>query len=69
MTTVSLCRHGHGKLTGEMIKALTVYHDRTIKSHCDYLDGMDNAVLASFYHVSSTDARPQYDRCIQGKDS
>ena len=63
-TTVTLGGHGHAKLTGEMIKALTVYHDRTIKFHREYLDGMENAVLASFYYVSSTDARPQYDRCI-----
>jgi len=67
-TGVTLGEHGHGKLMGETIQALTVYYDRAIRSHHDDLDGMENAVFASFYHVSSTDAKPQHDRCPQTKE-
>ena len=68
-TGVTLGGRGDGKLTKEAIKELCIFYDRAIRSHRDDLEGMENTVMASFYHVSSTDAEPQHDRCPQGKDS
>ena len=67
-TGVTLGGHGDGKLTKGTIKQLTIYNN-AIRANHDNLDGMVNAVMASFYHVSSTDAKPQHDRCPQGKHS
>ena len=62
-TGVTLGGRGDGKLTKETMNELWVFYDRVIRSHRDDLEGMENAVMASFYHVSLTDAEPQHDRC------
>ncbi|KAK2185091.1 hypothetical protein NP493_246g02030 [Ridgeia piscesae] len=51
-TGVTLGGHGDGKLTKGTIKQLTIYYNNAIRANHDNLDGMVNAVMASFYHVS-----------------
>ena len=67
-TGMTLGGPGHGKLKGTTVSLLTIYM-RAICSYPDDLDGMENAVLASFCHISSTDANSQYNRWLNGKDS
>ncbi|CAN8029862.1 unnamed protein product [Ixodes persulcatus] len=60
---------GKGKLTGELITKLTMYYGWALKGHQGDIDGMQNAVLATYYHVTSTDAQPNHSLCPKGQDS
>ncbi|XP_066583306.1 LOW QUALITY PROTEIN: uncharacterized protein [Prorops nasuta] len=44
---------GKGKLTGKMIDKLSVYYGLAIRRNCNSLDGMKDAIWATFYHYSS----------------
>ena len=66
---VTLGGRGYGKLTQMAITRLTAYYGQAVCAHPGDLNGMRDAVLASFYHGISTDDVPQHDRCPQGKDS
>ena len=37
-----------------------------VQAHPHDVNGMQNAILASFYHCSSTDEKPQHDQCPVG---
>ncbi|XP_071575168.1 uncharacterized protein [Temnothorax nylanderi] len=60
---------GKGKLTGKLIDELTRYYGLAIRRNCHSLEAMKNAVMATFYHLQSTDQKPQHDLCPTGKDS
>lgn len=60
---------GKGKLTGKVIDNLTRYYGAAIRNNCDSLEGMKNAIWATFYHQQSTDDNPQHHRCMSGENS
>ena len=60
---------GRGRLTDKRIDQLTNYYGRAIKDHAGDLDGMEQAVWATYYHSISTDEDPQHLRCPAGKES
>ena len=60
---------GKGKLTDGLIKKLTNYYGRAIKDNTGNLEGMRNAVWASFFHTLSTDTDPHHSRCPTGDES
>ena len=61
--------HGFGKLTGKKIETLSRYYRMALQIHPHDVNGMQNAILASFDHCSSTDDKPQHDRCPVGARS
>ena len=66
---VTLGGRGRGKLTLATITKLTAYYGKAIRAHPKKLDEIQAAVFATFYHASSTDEKPEHDRCPKGKDS
>ena len=66
---VTLGGHGFGKLTGKKIETLSRYYRMAVQTHPHDVNGMQNAILASFNHCSSTDQKPQHDRCPVGARS
>ncbi|CAN8002261.1 unnamed protein product [Ixodes hexagonus] len=60
---------GKGKLTGELITKLTMYYGWALKGHQGDIDGMQNAVLATYHHVTSTNAQPNHPLCPKRQDS
>lgn len=59
---------GKGKLTGDLVTKLS-YYGWALKAHQGNIDEMQNAVLATYNHVTSTDARPNHSRCSKGEGS
>ena len=66
---VTLGGRGYGKLTGEVVKRLTLYYGMAVRRHKGDLQGMRRAVLATLDHCSSTDDAPNHDRCPEGDTS
>ena len=60
---------GRGRLTGQVIDLLTRYYGNAIREHSDSHDKMSKAIWATFYHKSSTDAKPQHHLCPIGENS
>ncbi|XP_077500045.1 uncharacterized protein LOC144110831 [Amblyomma americanum] len=60
---------GKGKLTGELITKLTMYYGWALKTHQGDIEKMHNAVLATYHHVTSTDAETNHGLCPQGQES
>ncbi|XP_077257590.1 uncharacterized protein LOC143894826 [Temnothorax americanus] len=60
---------GKNKLTAKMIDKLSVYYGLAIRRNFDSVEGMRNAVWATFYHYSSTTIKPQHHLCPEGSDS
>ncbi|KAH7940305.1 hypothetical protein HPB52_023019 [Rhipicephalus sanguineus] len=60
---------GKGRLTAELVTKLTNYYGWALKAHQGNIDEMENAVLATYYHVTSTDTKPQHSRCPKGEES
>lgn len=60
---------GEGNLTDEVITKLQGYYHSAIKNNLPDATKMQRAVLASLYHCSSTDAKPQHSYCPKGEDS
>lgn len=60
---------GRGKLTGKVIDKLTVYYGLSIRRHCDSIQDMKSAIMATFYHYGSTDKNPNHGMCPKGEDS
>ena len=54
---------GRGNLTDARITKLTNYYGRAIKDHPGDLEGMVNAVWASYFHTLSSDEDPRHNRC------
>ena len=64
-----MCVTGTGKLTQNVMNKLQKYYTWAIRSHKNDLEGMHRAVWATYYHVISTDERPQHDLCPDGIDT
>jgi len=60
---------GKNRLTSSIIDTLQNYYGMAIRSNTDSLVNMVNAVLASLYHVASTDEDPNHDLCPSGQDT
>lgn len=56
---------GRGGLTQDLIKKLTNYYGHALRNHTE-VDEMQRAVMATFYHITSTDAEPHHELCPPG---
>ena len=66
---VTLGGRGFGRLTQATIIKLTAYYGMAVRAHTGNYHKMHDAVWASFDHATSTDKKPQHDRCPVGADS
>ena len=60
---------GRGKLTEVLTKKLTKYYGLAIRRNHESVEEMQKAVMATFYHMSSTDENPQHQNCPVGTNS
>ncbi|XP_071582033.1 uncharacterized protein [Temnothorax nylanderi] len=60
---------GKGKLTDVLIKKLTTYYGLAIRRNIDSVDYMAKAVMATYYHLCSTNEKPRHENCPEGADS
>lgn len=60
---------GKGKLIGKLIITLTMHYGWGLRTHHGDIDKMHNAVLATYNHVTSTDAEPNHGLCPRGWQS
>ncbi|KAH7945931.1 hypothetical protein HPB49_017094 [Dermacentor silvarum] len=60
---------GKGRLTAELVDRLAIYYGRALKSHVGDVEAMSRAVMATFYHVTSTDSCPNHALCPAGEQS
>lgn len=60
---------GRNKLTGSLIDKLSVYYGLAIRRNHDSVINMKNAIWATFYHISSTDKKPEHHLCPTGSNS
>lgn len=60
---------GRGKLTGKLIDELTIYYGLAIRRHCNSIEDMKKAILATLYHKISTNEKPQHHLCPEGPRS
>ncbi|XP_005091180.1 uncharacterized protein LOC101848798 [Aplysia californica] len=65
---VTLGGRGHGRLTANTIRKLSIYYSRAIRSQATAAE-MRTAILASVHHGYSTDDHPQHMYCPSGNDS
>ncbi|CAN7950047.1 unnamed protein product [Ixodes pacificus] len=56
---------GRGGLTQDLIKRLTSYYGMALRNNSDVKE-MQRAVMATFYHITSTDEEPHHDLCPPG---
>ena len=66
---VTLGGRGFGRLTGNTMGKLEEYYYLAVRGNTGKLNKMYAAVWASFNNASSTDKKPQHDRCPVGADS
>lgn len=59
---------GKGGLTQDLIKKLTNYYGMALRDN-DNVQDMQKAVMATYYHITSTDQDPHHDLCPQGPQS
>ncbi|KAG8229939.1 hypothetical protein J437_LFUL011083 [Ladona fulva] len=60
---------GKGKLTDVLIKKLTKYYGLAIRRNCESVENMKKGILATYYHLSSTNEKPRHHNCPPGADS
>lgn len=60
---------GKGRLTADLIKKLSLYYGRALKSHEGDVDAMQRAVMATYHHIASTDKCPNHSLCPNGEQS
>jgi len=60
---------GKGKLTDVLIKKLTKYYGLAIRRNPNSKDDMKRAIMATYYHMISTNEQPQHQYCPPGADS
>lgn len=58
-----------GRFQKDIVPKLQNYYGSAIKSNLNSVEKMHNAVWATWYHMRSTDEKPQHDLCPPGKDS
>ena len=60
---------GKGRLTDKLIDSLQVYYSKAIGGNTQSIESMNNAVMAIWYHVRSTNIEPHHDLCPTGSTS
>lgn len=60
---------GKGRLTKGLIEKLTGYYGWALRNNSNDVAAMQRAVMASYHHITSTDAEPHHDLCPEGADS
>lgn len=60
---------GKNKLTAKMIDKFALYYGLAIRRNFDSVEGMQDAIWATFYHYSSSTKNPQHQLCPEGSDS
>lgn len=60
---------GKGKLTDALIKKLTTYYGLVIRRNSESVDEMQKAIMATYYHLCSTNEKPMHENCPVGTDS
>jgi len=60
---------GKGKLTDVLIKKLTKYYGLAIRRNPNWKDDMKKAIMATYYHMISTNEQPQHQYCPPSADS
>lgn len=58
-----------GNLIDALIKKLTKYYGLAIRKHPDSVSEMKKAIMATYYHMCSTDKNPQHQYCPLGAES
>ena len=53
-------------LTEVTIRKLVEYYKKSMLNNKDYIEAMTNAILATLYHCTSVDDKPQHDLCPAG---
>ena len=65
---ITLGGRGEGRLTENVIRCLSIYFTRAVRSNTTSSE-MRDAIMASVYHVFSTDEKPQHHLCPKGPSS
>jgi len=60
---------GKDKLTETLIKKLSTYYGLVIRRNVNSAQDMKKAIMATFYHMISTDENPRHENCPTGSDS
>lgn len=60
---------GKGKLTDALIKKLTSYYGLAIRRNINNVEDMKKAIMATYYHMCSTNENPKHEFCPPGADS
>ncbi|KYN19307.1 PREDICTED: uncharacterized protein LOC108761628 [Trachymyrmex cornetzi] len=60
---------GRGKLIEGLIKKISLYYGLAIRRNINSVEDMKNAILATYYHMISTDENPRHEYCPLGVDS
>ncbi|KAJ8936817.1 hypothetical protein NQ318_015284 [Aromia moschata] len=60
---------GKGKLTDALIKKLSTYYGLAIRRNTHSVEEMKKAILATYFHLCSTDDNPNHSFCPDGEDS
>lgn len=60
---------GKGKLTDALIKKITKYYGLAIIRNSDSVEDMQRNVMATYWHMVSTDENPKHENCPAGEDS
>jgi len=60
---------GKGKLTDNLIKKLTTYYGLAIRRNPDNVEEMEKSVMATYFHMISTNENPQHQYCPAGAES
>ncbi|XP_077488230.1 uncharacterized protein LOC144099059 [Amblyomma americanum] len=60
---------GKGRLTKALIDKLTDYYGWALRNNSNDVAAMQRAVMASYYHVTSTEEEPRHDFCPEGPQS
>lgn len=60
---------GKGKLTDALIRKLTTYYALAIRRNINSAEDMRKAIMATYYHMCSTDEHPNHQYCPPGPES
>lgn len=60
---------GRRRLTDTLIKKLTKYYQLAIRSNIESADEMEKAIMATYFHLCSTDENPSHENCPVGTNS
>lgn len=51
------------ELTGKVMKKMSLYYGLAIQRHPNSVEAMKNEIWSSYFHMISTDAEPQHEKC------